>query len=447
MLSPRYEVANPVGDLPARAVVDGATLEMLRRSTTISRPLSRRERIRENALLSCSDWMLHSFAAAAPASAVEWLALLNWLDVSGLALYFLDRMKTTGQQDCLPAEVLESLESRQKQNQQRTSGMLRESTALQRDFQEFSITYAVLKGLSLAPDAVPRPELRHQFDIDFLIAPDDASAAVKVLERHGYTLFASSGKTLEFKKGQTPHVSAKDLYRDLPYRGVELHIDHASPGTASRLERIIFRKIGGLVMPVLSPADILLGQAMHALKDITSPFLRASHLLEFYRHVQSRSHDDMFWQELRQRAQSSPRARLAVGVSTWLSVSLWGSVATVALTSWSSDQLPRGVQLWLKRYGRSAALQTPPGTKRYVLLQRELEAVDAVSQQQLLPALPSRLPPVVIQSGPGESLLMRAARYRVQVRFLVSRVRFHVVEGLRLALEARRWRRLRTDQS
>jgi hypothetical protein len=37
---------------------------------------------------------------------------------------------------------------------------------------------------------------------------------------------------------------------------------------------------------------------------------------------------------------------------------------------------------------------------------------------------------------------VRLSRYRLQLRFIRFRLRFHIVEGLRYAWESRRWRRL-----
>jgi len=54
--------------------------------------------------------------------------------------------------------------------------------------------------------------------------------------------------------------------------------------------------------------------------------------------------------------------------------------------------------------------------------------------------LPSRLPPVIVRASADESLLKQIRRYRVQVHFILLRLRFHIVEGLRYTQEAYRWR-------
>jgi hypothetical protein len=409
------------------------------------KPLSRDQHIREWAFLCFSDSYPHSFVHTLAAK--EWKKLLHWLDVSGLALYFLDRLTQIGQRDSLPGSVVNRLERSLEENRQRTRGLIEESVKLQRDFQSMDISYAVMKGVSLYPVSVPRPELRHQFDLDFLIAGSDAPAARQILERHGYTLFAISGRSWEFKKGQTPRVAAKDLYRDLPYRGVELHLETKTADVPTRLQRSVSTEIHGLTMPVLSPVDLFLGQAIHASKDISCPFLRASHLLEFYRHVLARRDDIRFWEQLRLRACDDRRACLAIGMVTYLITSVWGDFAPQALTSWTVEQLPQPIQLWLDLYGRAAIYQVPPGSKRYLRLLQELEIAGASHGSSKLSLLSFSLPRVVIQATPGETLSTRVARYRVQLRFLASRLRFHVTEGLRFVVESRRWRRVRSNLS
>lgn len=408
------------------------------------KPLSRVQRIRESAFLSFSDSHSHSFVHTLTAR--EWKNFLHWLDVSGLALYFLDRLTQIGRRSSLPASVVNRLERSLEENRQRTRGLIEESVKLQRHFQSTGISYAVMKGVSLYPVSVPHPELRHQFDLDFLIAECDAPAARLILERQGYTLFAISGRSWEFKKGQTPRVAAKDLYRDLPYRGVELHLETNAPDVPMRLPRAVSREVSGVMMPVLSPVDLFLGQAIHASKDISGPFLRASHLLEFYRHVLARRDDIRFWEELRLRACEDRRACLAIGMVTYLITSVWGNFAPQALTSWTVEQLPQPIQLWLDLYGRAAIFQVPPGTKRYLRLREELEiAAGGSRSSSRLSLLSFSLPHAVVQATPGETLSTRVARYRVQTRFLLSRVRFHSIEGFRFVIESRRWRRLRSN--
>ncbi len=405
---------------------------------------SREQQIHEVVLLGFSDPIPGQIELLRHLSPREWKKLLCWLDVSGLALYFLDRFVHSGLSEALPKSVVDDLQQKMKDNAQRTRGMADESVAIQLEFQEAGLCYAVMKGISLSPSSVPRPELRHQFDLDYLVAENSALQASQILERRGYRLYAISSKTWEFKINETPHVSAKDLYKDLSYRGVELHLDADTLDQGSRLDRVQYREMYGIAMPMFSPVDLFLGQAMHAFKDVCSGFSRASHLLEFYRHMLTRRDDDVFWRELRVRAEGDRKTCLGIGVVTYLIASIMGNFAPEALTSWTVDVLPSPARLWVDLYGRRTALGKPPGTKLYLLLQKELETAGVSASRPATKSLwPSRLPPAVIRAAEDETLSTTIARYRIQVRFISSRLRFHIVEGLRYTAEAYRWRRHR----
>ena len=221
--------------------------------------LSREQRIHEAVLLSFSD-LVPQLEILLHLSPSEWQRLLKWLDVSGLALYFLDRLMQLGLRDTLPETAADRLRQNLDNNAKRTQGMVAESVAIQRGFQDAGLSYAVVKGLSLSPESVPRPELRHQFDLDFLISEKSAPEARLILERRGYRLRAFSRRTWEFKINETPYVSVKDLYKDLPYRTVELHLEADMLGQDSRLDRLTSREMFGISMPMLSPVDLFQGQ-------------------------------------------------------------------------------------------------------------------------------------------------------------------------------------------
>jgi hypothetical protein len=406
-------------------------------------PMMRGQSAQESVMLSFADSSYHRIDQIIQLSESEWQQLHSWLHRSGLALYFLDRIKQLGLSDAIPAGIIDGLQKNQNDNVQRTRGMIDESIAIQQELQAAKLSYAVMKGLSLCPSSVSRPELRHQFDLDYLIAEQCAPDAKLILEHMGYRVHAISRKSWEFKKNETPKVSAKDLYKDLPYCGVELHLDSTTPAQASRLDRVVWRKMHGIDMPMFSPVDLFLGQGMHAFKDICSPFSRASHLLEFYRHVLTMRNNDEFWNELGSRAKGDRNISLGIGVVTDLITSILGDFAPTALTEWTVDELSPSIRLWVDRYGRRAIFSSPPGTKLHLLLQTELQAEGISLKQPLKQSLlPARLPPPVIQGSPGESVSTRITRYRVQLRFILSRLRFHLIEGLRYAAESRRWRQL-----
>jgi hypothetical protein len=398
--------------------------------------------MREAVLLAFCDPPPETCLRLQSLSQKAWKSLLRWLDVSGLALYFLDRMAGLQRRDRLPRSVLARLQQNLRDNTERTQGMIAESVAIQQDFQKTRLLYATLKGFSLSPASVPKPELRHQFDLDFLVAERSILDARKILERRGYRLYAISGRSWEFKKNETPGVAIKDLYKDLPGRSVELHVEAELPGRTSLLDRLERREFYGISMPVLSPVDLLLGQGMHAYKHIHSEFSRTAHLLEFRRHVLFRRGDAPFWAELQSRAKEDTRVCVGLGVVTLLITNVMGDFAPEELTHWTVERLPQSVRHWIKLYGRRVAFGSFPGSKLYLLLQAELETCGVRPKRSLGEALlPRHLPPLLTRAIADESLKVRIRRYLTQLHFLLLRLRFHVVEGLRYTVESYRWRR------
>jgi len=370
----------------------------------------------------------------------QWRSLLRWLDVSGLALYFLDRLTELQLSHILPNPLFARLRQNMQDNAVRTRSMLLESAAIQEEFQKQALSYAVLKGVSFFPESVPRLELRHQFDLDFLIAEQDIAAGQRVLEQQGYRLYAVSGRSWEFKKDEKIGVSMEEFYKDTSGRTVELHIQAHTPTDAPVLSRVVKRRLYGVDMPVLSPVDLFLGQAMHAYKHICGEFSRTAHLLELYRHVLTRRQDDLFWSELRSKARKDPKIAVRLGVVILLLTNSLGNFAPPALTEWTVDRLTPAVRLWVKLYGPRAVFGDVPGSKLYLLLQREIESPASVKNSSLVNALlPHRLPPAVVRAAVGESASTRLRRYRLQLNYALLRFRFHLVEGLRYGWEAYRW--------
>jgi hypothetical protein len=373
-------------------------------------------------------------------SGTEWPRLLHWLDTSGLALYFFDRLNELNRVDVLPLDVFERLQQNLVDNTARIEGLIAEMSHIHREFQRDSLCYATVKGFSLWPCSVPRPELRSQLDLDFLVAEESAREARRILESRGYHLRAISGRSWEFKKNEMPGTSLRDLYKDVPYRSVELHIEPTANGQPSLLARAEMRTFRGIDMPVLSPADQFLGQGLHAFKHICSEFSRTAHLLEFRRHVIARSGDAAFWSQVRACAETSPRSGLGLGVVALLITQVTGNFAPWSFASWTIDRLPARARLWAQLYGEQIVFASFPGSKLYLLLQKELVASGVPARRSLRQALlPLSLPPVIVRAGANEKLPIRLRRYRTQIRFVLFRMRFHTVEGLRYLRESFRW--------
>lgn len=341
----------------------------------------------------------------------------------------------------LPAPVLGRLRQNLRDNTERTHGMIAESIDIQRDFRDARVRYGVLKGLSLWPNSVRRPELRSQFDLDFLIADEDLPEARKILARRGYRLYGQNGRSWEFKRNERPGITVKDLYKHLESWVVELHADPDASSHSSIFRRLQSRELAGFSMPVLPPVDLFLRQCLHAYKHTCSEFLRAAILIEFRRHVLFRCDDRAFWDELHSTAHQDRQACLALGVVTLLISRVMGDFAPEALTSWTVTRLPQNAKLWIELYGHRAVLESFPGSKLYLLMPSLIEAAGgSPSQNVRRKLLPLCVPPPAIRAVPNEPIPRRIHRYRMQFAIIVSRLRFHVVEGLRFGYERRHWR-------
>jgi hypothetical protein len=402
---------------------------------------SAEQQIRHAVLLTFCDPLPAECSLLRHISHKDWKKLLHWLDTSGLALYFLDRMLELQRSEMLPPSVLERLQQNLHDNIARTERMAAESNTIHREFQHSHLSYATLKGFSLWPLSAPKPWLRSQLDLDFLVAEDHIPEARRILEQRGYYLHAVSGKSWEFKTIHAPGRSVKDLYKPLPLRCVELHAetsDQNRPSVLARKQELDFNDVS---IPALSRSDLFVGQALHLFKHVASEFSRTAHLVEFYRHVLARRHDDLFWKEVQAAAEENPKASLALGVITMLTTQVMGDFAPETLTNWTVHHVPARVRSWVKLYGCKSVLSSFPGSKLYLLLQRELEREGMPSKRSLRQSLlPRSLPPAIAHTPPNETVPERIRRYFIQVRFVCFRLRFHVFEGIRYLCESVRWR-------
>jgi len=422
---------------------------MLSRHLTSKRDsLNRAQQLREAVLLVFCDPLPVEYKRLLDISRKEWQTLLFWLDTSGLALYFFDRLSELDLLEILPSHVLARLEENLADNSERIDAMIAESVAIQRRFQEVRLSYAVLKGFSLAPISVPKLQLRSQLDLDFLVAEESAPGARRILEDTGYRLHAVSGGTWEFKADEDRTSGLKGLYKVGMSRSAELHLETVQEGRASLLSRSQKIPFHGVCMPVLSPVDLFLGQGLHLYKHLCSEFSRAAHVIEFRRHVIARRHDDAFWNRLKQQVAGEPGTCVRLGIAIHLISHLMGRFAPEVLTSWTVDRLPAGASLWVEMYGRRTVLASFPGSKLYLLLEKELESAGTPAKRPLRHALlPRRLPPAIAHPIAGETLLARIKRHLRQLRYIFFRLRFHLFEGIRYFCESILWRRYRNRLS
>lgn len=400
--------------------------------------------------LRLKDAVLASFYEPAPSvrarlgefNSHDWNRAKYWLDVSGLALYFLDRLTALNLESCIPCALLTQLRTNLVENRERTESLLQEAVLLTEKLRERHIQCALLKGVTLPPESISDFALRNQMDIDLLIGDADANATKDCLGELGYSLDAISGSTWEFKTGPSATSSLKNLYQVRPERAIEVHTMRRSDSASDRLSRARRISIRGHELPGLSSPDSFVLQSQHLFKHMCGEHTRASWVLEYWRHICARQADLCFWREVESIAASEPGAGLAIGAAVLLTSLLFGPCAPPALARWSSDQLPPSICLWIQLYGRRVLVANRPGSKLYLLLRKELDPhspIEAHSRRRLL--FPFHMPQRITRATENESIGARLVRYRMQALFVVRRLRFHVSEDLRLAIESFRWQR------
>jgi hypothetical protein len=379
----------------------------------------------------------------------DWRKALLWLDISGLALYFHDRLTALGLQECLPHVILERLQLNLAQNRERTRALFDEAVVISHALKKESVSFALLKGFTLPSEVVPDTVLRCQMDIDILVRESDAIVARNILLGFGYIQDSIKGLEWAFVTGTDKAMSMKSLYKTRPQRMVELHLlpaggEGASPTAEDRLARAQLRSFPGIELPVLSPADLFVQQAIHVFKHLCSEHTRAVWLVEYWRHVEARHGNPAFWREVKSIAEREPAAEVAIGAVTQMSTQLFSQPAPEELSWWTADRLSPAVRLWIELYGRRILLADPPGSKFYLFLRRQIHAGAGTPRARWYRSLlPFHWWPGRITHGRAEENLgARITRYRIEANFVLRRLRFHMRTSIPYVLESRRWRRM-----
>ena len=402
---------------------------------------TRKESVRRAAVLACRGSRSSECELLENLSDREWGALQFWLDISGLSLYFFDCLNRNGCAHVLPSAVSAKLAQNLVDNLGRTRSMIEDLAEISDSFAKSHLYFAVLKGLSLCPLSVPHPWLRSQADLDFLIAEGDAPLARRLLENRGFHLHAISGRSWEFRAGRIHTATLENLYRAIPFRCVDLHLEAPGSSELSLLHRIETGCYEGFKFPVLPPTDLLAGQGAHLYKHICGEYFRASHVLEFHNHLAARKEGDPYWDELRSLYEGNTAMSAKLGVATLLTERVLGRASPPGYQSWTVDCLPTAARLWVEQYGDRATFADPPGSKLYLLLQEVLTPSGVPAERSALRALIPRRLPHIASGPPHEPLSDRLRRYRLKFRFICVRLSFHVIQGFRYMSESIAWSR------
>jgi hypothetical protein len=315
------------------------------------------------------------------------------------------------------------------------------------------VDYTNLKGFTLSPESCPMPSLRRQLDFDFLVDGSHLELCRKILIEAGYLLTGATKTTWEFKAEAFELGGMENFYKPALQRSVELHFAASTttaPSRDERLDRLVQWSLDGFTFPALAPSEQFVGQALHLFGHLCGSSTRPAWVLEYKNHVSFYYKDPNFWRSVAEHSRPHRRAPIAIGIASLLSSYLFGGETPGQLDEWTLDRLPPSIKLWVEHYGPRIVLADVPGTKLYLLLLRELERDDETQPSQAQKRrrlLPLHSAPRVVYAEPDDDLLQRFRKEIFQARFVLSRVRFHVVEGIRYLLEAARWKRqLRTIQ-
>lgn len=388
------------------------------------------------------------------ASRPEAEKLLQWLDDSGLAFYFLQKVRDTNATDLVPSCMLSRLETNFTANQRRTDHLSQRFDLINRRFHNAGVRYAVLKGFSLVPQFCPRAALRHQSDFDYLVDEESLPIAQRVLVDAGYRLKPpTSSQEYIFLPPEIgePSRSAERCYAPEPH-AVELHLDlwdndQRLPmiGKLFSVERVTTHEWNGLEFPVLTDEDAFLVQVLHAFRHLFTYWIRTSCLLEISYFLNCRASDTALWSKVDQRVGDSLVLREFVVIIAELVARLFAVPIPPLVRVWGESIRP-ATRVWIENYARHYAfcdlpvyqLSLFPRSKLILfLLQQYEDGSDKKHSVRRQLLVPSRLARITASVRSDPSLLLNFRWWKRQL--LVRRGVFHVLAGLRYLCEIPRW--------
>jgi hypothetical protein len=244
-----------------------------------------------------SDVVIRSITVAA-AAGINWRVLLAATArhrVGGLVYDALLTAKID-----LPAAPARSLARRADRIAARNKTLAAETAKLQGALMDAGVPALALKGVALAELAYGVLDLKHTWDIDLLVLPRDAEAALRLIEEQGYALAAplnAAQRRAAIRYGKDIELMRGDVHVELQWRAVAnrrllLGIDAASPGQDVALD--------GARVRTLAEPDLFAYLSVHGashfwsrlkwLADLNALIVRKNggEIVALYRHAQAK---------------------------------------------------------------------------------------------------------------------------------------------------------------
>jgi hypothetical protein len=385
----------------------------------------------------------------------EWKHALQWLDDAGLAFYFLQRIKDANASALVPPEVLSRVERNFAANQLRVDDMSHRFDAINKNFNDAGVHYAVIKGFSLVPQFCPYAPLRHQADFDYLVDDHSLPAACRVLIAAGYSSQKSPSRnhSIFIIPGGSPSRGDEQYSPQAPHT-VELHTDMLDskmlrlPPIPSLFSVAQARTChwNGFVFPAQADENAFLLQVLHACNHFFSQWIRMSCLFEIGYFLHRRTSDTELWSGIEQRVGDSAVLREFVVLVTEVATRLFGAPLPKLIQGWSARVRP-GPRAWLEHYARNWAFDGLPvynfsffpHSKLALFLhdQYKSESRPQQAEHRNEPSA-SRLSRMASSIKNDPSLILNAGWWRSQ--HLIRRTAFHALAEVRYLCEIPRWR-------
>jgi len=386
----------------------------------------------------------------------DWEASLTWLDLSGIALAFWDRLQKLRAEDVVPAQSGAALAAKLADHRQRVAVMAQEFDSINRQFERAGIEYVVWKGFALIPEYCPDACLRPSYDYDYLVSRNDLDRAQDVLQAAGYVRKSYHGTQhhVTFKHRNLPSrlaVLPRGLYTAALPRRIELHVslwDEEAARIPLRVpERPLDRKLRrtwqGLCFYSLGEDDEFVFQTVHVFRHILENWCRLGWLLDIAYFLEHRSTDLSFWKRLCSRLAVNKPLAGAGALAILLASRLFHAPLAAPVKNQILGAMRGHVSLWVDHYGLRSALNNFSKNKYALFLHREF-ARDEISWRQIRRRrlFPVHLPNSIAGAPTAANSVPLPGNWR-QAWYVVKRLIYHWWGGAAYIWEFSRWQRIK----